>query len=67
MKNRQFRVLVILIIAQTFLFYFKFQEVKEKEDYILSTATFNWADLTHIRNTTDFIQEITAKHINWID
>ena len=67
MKNRQFRVLVILIIAQTFLFYFKFQEVKEDNNKNYTEIILNAEDLTHIKNTTDFIQEITAKHINWID
>jgi len=66
MKNRQFIVLVIIIIAQTLFFYFNLQEIKEGNNKNYTEIILNAQDLNHIKNTTDQTLEITAKTANWI-
>lgn len=66
MKNRQFIVLVIIIIAQTLFFYFNLQEIKESNNKNYTEIILNAQDLNHIKNTTDQTLEITAKTANWI-
>ena len=67
MKNRQFRVIIAILILQSAFILYKFDKVAEYQKYIHSTAIFNWKDLAHVIETTDQTLEITAKHINWID
>ena len=66
MKNRQFIILVIIIIAQTLFFYFNLQEIKEGNNKNYTEIILNAQDLNHIKNTTDQTLEITAKTANWI-
>ena len=66
MKNWQFIVLVIIIIAQTLFFYFNLQEIKEGNNKNYTEIILNAQDLNHIKNTTDQTLEITAKTANWI-
>jgi hypothetical protein len=66
MKNRQFWIIIAILILQSAFILYKFNKVEENQKYIHSTAIFNWKDLAHIIETTDQTLEITAKTANWI-
>jgi len=55
MKDLYFWIIIGIIVIQSVYISTKFRSIEKYEESILSTATYNSVDLTHVKNTTDTI------------
>jgi hypothetical protein len=64
MKNWQFWVLVVIILIQSIYISARLNNIEEQQEHILSTATYNGIDISHVKGDTETIIGILPDILN---